>query len=328
MRRLFFSADRSVIIYASNYDGDWPAIHVKHRRFTDWVDIHHADFKLIQTIQNCYPLANDDQNESFAEFFIFEKQVPRKHTLPGHLVVSVTSYAKRFPTLELTLRRILQQTVKPDETVLWIAADEADQLPEGVTALQRSGLSIRLTRDIRSYKKIIPALEHYPESFIITLDDDVDYPPDAIATLVDNYRSPSEILCRRAHRITFDENGTALPYNEWQFEVPGEDVRADLFATGCAGVLYPPHSLKYPDVLDEAAFSALAPWGDDLWLFWMTRLAGNTVRRVGAPHPLRLWPGCDEQGLWKTKNANGGNDQAIAALSMRYGWPLRPDRED
>jgi hypothetical protein len=325
MRRLFTSAKRYVAIYSSNREGEQPAVHVKHRRFTDWIDIYHADFKLVRFIPNAYPLVTDDQTESFADFFIFEKQPTRKHALPGHLVVSLTSYAKRFPTLELTLRRILQQSVQPDDTILWIAPEDLQHLPKGVLALRHSGLTIRETRDIRSYKKIIPALQNYPDSFIITLDDDLAYPLDTIEPLVTNYRSSSEILCRRAHRITFDDSGNLKPYNQWQFESPRESG-SDLFATGGAGALYPPRCLA-PEVLDEATFTTLAPLADDIWLFWMEHLAGSALRRVGLRHAPQPWPGCNEQGLWVNHNAQGGNDRVIAALTARYGLPVALRKE-
>ena len=320
MRKLFFSAERYVIVYSSNCERDHPAAHVKHRRFTDWVDIYHADFKLVRHVPNRWPLVDDDLSQSFADFFIFERQRTRKHTLPGHLVVSLTSYPRRFPTLELTLRRILQQSVQPDETVLWVSPEDRQHLPEGVLALQHSGLTIRETRDIRSYKKIIPALEHYPDSFVITLDDDTAYPLDTIEPLIANYRSPSEILCRRAHRVMFDESGCPKPYNQWKWETSHESGW-DLVATGGAGSLYPPHSLAR-EVLDEATFTVLAPFADDIWLFWMEHLAGSTVRRVGPRYALQPWPGCNEQGLWVNYNANDGNDRVIAALTARYGSPF------
>jgi hypothetical protein len=320
MRRLFFSAKRYVIVYSSNHEGEHIAAHVKHRRFTDWVDIYHADFKLVRHAPNPHPLTVDDQTESFADFFIFERQPSRKHTLPGHLVVSLTSYPRRFPTLELTLRRILQQSVQPDETVLWISTEDRQHLPEGVLALQRSGLTVRETRDIRSYKKIIPTLEHYPDSFIITLDDDMVYPHDTIEPLVVQYRSPTEILCRRAHKIIYDAVGKPLPYNRWQLETPDESG-PDLFPTGGAGALYPPRTLA-SEVLEEPTFTALAPMADDAWLFWMGRRAGSTIRRVGSRYALVPWPGCHEQGLWVNENANGGNDRVITALTARYGSPF------
>ncbi len=321
MRRLFFSAKRYVIVYSSNHEAEHAATHVKHRRFTDWVQVYHANFKLVRHIPNRWPLADDDQSQSFADFFVFEKLPTRKHTLPGHLVVSLTSYSKRFPTLELTLRRILQQSIQPDEIVLWLTDEDKRQLPEGVLALQRCGIIIRVSRDLRSYKKIIPAFEHYANSYVITLDDDTAYPLDTIEPLVANYRSPGEILCRRANRVTFDESGNPKPYNQWQFETPHE-TGLDLVATGVGGILYPPHALA-PEVLDEATFTRLAPMADDIWLFWMEHLAGCAIRRVGPRYALQPWPGCHEQGLWMNHNANGGNDRAIAALTARYGSPFR-----
>jgi hypothetical protein len=315
MRRLFFSADRYVIIYSSNYDGDWPAPHVKHRKFTDWIEKYHSDFVLVQEIPNRYP------NESFAGFYIFEKLPSRKHCLPGHLVVSVTSYKKRFPTLELALRRILDQTMMPDETVLWISPEDSEYLPDGVTELQLSRLSIQITKDLGSYKKIIPALKRYPDSFIITLDDDQIYPRDVIEPLVTNYRSPTEILCRRAHEVQFDSNGRPLPYLQWRLEIHDKHDGPNLFPTSGAGVLYPPKVLA-PQVLDEAQIQRLAPTSDDIWLFWMGRLAGRKVRLVGRPWPLAMWPGSDEVQLAYGNTTGGGNDRAIVAMMAHYGSPF------
>ncbi|MDM0067679.1 class I SAM-dependent methyltransferase [Variovorax sp. J31P207] len=324
MQRLFASADRYVIIYSSNMNSDWPASHVKHRKFSDWIEIYHADFERVGYVPNPYPLHGDPQNESFADFYIYRKRPRHKHSLPGQLLVSVTSYPKRFNTLELTLRRILQQSVQADETILWVAQEDRDQIPQGVLALQRSGLSIRVTEDLRSYKKIIPALKASPASFILTLDDDTAYPLDVIEPLVANYRRSDEILCRRAHRVAFDENGEVLPYKRWQFQTEVEESSPNLFPTGVGGILYPPGSL-HPDVLDQATFTALAPLADDVWLYWMEWLAGSTVRRVGPAYLVQPWPGCDEQGLWTSHNSAGGNDKAILGLGARYGSPFGVD---
>lgn len=319
MRRLFYAADRYVVVYASNYDGDWSAAHVKHRKFTDWVEKYHADFQLIQHLPNRYPLANDPQNESFADFYFFERRRPVRHTLPGHLVVSVTSYAKRFPTLELTLRRILQQSVAPDETVLWVSPQDAAVLPRGVVELQRSGLTIQVTKDLRSYTKIIPALQRYPGSFILTLDDDQIYPLDVIEPLIANYRSPFEILCRRAHRITFGAEGKPLPYMQWQHEYQEDSDCPDLFATGVCGVLYPPRVLP-KEVMDEVQFLRLAPYADDVWLYWMARRAKRKIRRVGRFWQNVMWPGAETASLM-SHNWSGGNDEQIAAMIEHFGFP-------
>lgn len=56
MRRLFFAAERFVIIYSSDFDQ--PAMpkarHVRHRRFSAWVRRHAPDFEEIQRVENPY----------------------------------------------------------------------------------------------------------------------------------------------------------------------------------------------------------------------------------------------------------------------------------
>ncbi|MBE1547967.1 hypothetical protein GGC64_001975 [Mycobacterium sp. OAS707] len=74
MRRLFDAATRFVIIYSSNVEREWPSQHIRHRRFTPWVEQNEPDFELIQTIRNLYPYwVRDPDNTSCADFFIFAK---------------------------------------------------------------------------------------------------------------------------------------------------------------------------------------------------------------------------------------------------------------
>ena len=54
---------------------------------------------------------------------------PRPHGLATELIVSLTSYPPRFAVLAKTLRSLIDQRVKPDRLVLWIAHDDTAQLP-------------------------------------------------------------------------------------------------------------------------------------------------------------------------------------------------------
>lgn len=74
MQRLFSSSDGYVIIYSSNTDKnvmDQPK-HVKHRKFTKWVERHAPGWKLIRHIPNKYPFNDPDGKGSFADFFIYK----------------------------------------------------------------------------------------------------------------------------------------------------------------------------------------------------------------------------------------------------------------
>lgn len=75
MRDLFDAGSRFVIIYSSNVDEPDSNPHVRHRRFTDWVDRARPDFMLSERIRNPFPFdASDPDNTSFADFYVFARR--------------------------------------------------------------------------------------------------------------------------------------------------------------------------------------------------------------------------------------------------------------
>lgn len=77
MRKLFASSEKFVIIYSSNLSGqenDKVEPHIRHRRFTDWVERHASEFTLIGHIPNKYPFNGDEVRSSVADFYIYQKQ--------------------------------------------------------------------------------------------------------------------------------------------------------------------------------------------------------------------------------------------------------------
>jgi SAM-dependent methyltransferase len=75
MQTLFRASNRYVIIYASDTDdnSDNAGTHVRHRKFTQWVQQNLTDWKLSEHIKNRYPYKGDYRKGSFADFFVFEK---------------------------------------------------------------------------------------------------------------------------------------------------------------------------------------------------------------------------------------------------------------
>ena len=75
MRRLFMSSERFVIIYSSNTSSnkEGQASHVKHRKFTTWIEANEPSWELDQYIPNKYPLKNNFPTGSFADFYIFRR---------------------------------------------------------------------------------------------------------------------------------------------------------------------------------------------------------------------------------------------------------------
>jgi cyclopropane fatty-acyl-phospholipid synthase-like methyltransferase len=73
MKRLFAASNRYVIIYSSNVDQP-TTLHVRHRNFSNWVEINSPDFKLIQFIKNKYPYKGINETGSLANFYIYENK--------------------------------------------------------------------------------------------------------------------------------------------------------------------------------------------------------------------------------------------------------------
>lgn len=247
------------------------------------------------------------------------------HYLPGHLVVSLTSYKPRFDNLHLTLRSLLLQRTCPDLLILWISESDREDLPNSVLELVQYGLNIRFCEDIRSYKKIIPTLKEYPDSFIVTADDDIYYSPNWLKVLLECWdRNYKTVVAHRTHKIKLDKKGKPLPYRQWEWEV-GSEISPDglLFPTGSGGALYPPH-VFHQEVTNVDRFMHLSPTTDDIWLYWMASLNGAKVKSSNFDFQLIEWPSLtgSQSGLWQKNIYQGGNDLAIRKLIARYGFPV------
>lgn len=248
------------------------------------------------------------------------KPIVSNHSLPEHLVVSLTSYKARFDNLHLTLRSLLLQKVHPDLLILWIAEHEKSDIPDKVWELEQYGLKIRFCENLRSYKKIIPALEEYPDSFIVTADDDIYYKPDWLLKLVDSWDgSYKTVTAHRAHKIRFDENRNLAPYRSWKWQVgPTEPADGLIFPTCGAGALYPPR-VFHEDVTKSALSMKLCPDADDIWLYWMASLNGAKAKRSNYNFQLIEWPSEDKTGLWQSNIFQNGNDRKINKMIDHYG---------
>lgn len=240
------------------------------------------------------------------------------HGLGSELVVSLTSYPARFGTLMPTLRSLVSQSVRPDRVILWIAEGDEQHLPDQIISMP--GLEVRVCPDWRSYKKIIPVLLDAPRSYIVTADDDCYYPVDWLERLVGAARDGAAIACLRAHKVVMAGPGQPAPYEEWQHNLAAPARGPDVFLTGVSGVIYAP-DVFHPDVTRDDLFTRLAPSADDVWLYFMHRLAGVEAQKIGGRARILEWSGSQAGNLRTANRQNSGNDAAIAAIIGHYGWP-------
>jgi cyclopropane fatty-acyl-phospholipid synthase-like methyltransferase len=75
LRTVFGAATRFVVIYSTNRDApdDAGLPHVRHRRFTDFVDRELSGWKLLRNEKQPREYSGDITESSLAEFYLFEK---------------------------------------------------------------------------------------------------------------------------------------------------------------------------------------------------------------------------------------------------------------
>lgn len=197
------------------------------------------------------------------------------------IIVSLTSFPARIDGVDITLKSLLMQSLKPDEIILWLAKEQfpakENGLPDKLLGLRKYGLTIYWCNDIRSYKKLIPALRMYPEDIIVTADDDVYYEGSWLKRLYLGYlQAPDCVHCHRISKFYIDHNEYRMKKGEFEL-YPCPSYLHKL--TGVGGVLYPPHILN-KEVLDEEKCRKLAPTNDDIWFWLMAVLNGAKINVV------------------------------------------------
>jgi len=191
-------------------------------------------------------------------------------------IISLTSYGKRIAnTAPYAIITLLYQSVQPDKIILWLGHNDKENIPKILKTLTKKGLEIRFCEDIKSYTKLIYALNEFPSDNIIIADDDIFYPKhwlEQMTTLHEKY--PQKIICHRAHGIKTDGRGKPLAYNEWDkcikpslyFHNKSHKPEC-VFPTGVGGILYPTRACLHKDAANKELFLKIAPYADDVW-FW------------------------------------------------------------
>lgn len=205
-------------------------------------------------------------------------------TRKPQLIVSLTSFPERMSDIHYCLYSLLKQRTKPDKIILWLAKEQFPNLekdiPQKVLKLKRNGLSIEWCNDLKSYKKLVPALIKYPDDIIVTADDDIYYPSDWLKTLYSAYLSnPEYIQGLRIHKINLNKDVFPQDYENWDRCIVSDNADFLNFFTGAGGVLYPPHSL-YKDATEEKRFMQICPFADDIWFWAMAVLNGTKIHKV------------------------------------------------
>jgi len=200
------------------------------------------------------------------------------------VVISLTSIESRLGIIFLTIRSLLNQNVKADLIILWLHHDLADKIPKRLKKLQGERFEIRFCHKNCSHRKLVETYPLYPDSIIVTCDDDVIYPVDWLARLLQEHQQhPLDVIGHECRMVSYDTAGELLPYTKWHFEESGNATERTI-AIGYGGVLYPAKCM-HADLTNEALYSELASRVDDLWFKAMSYKNGTFTRRSSFSQP-------------------------------------------
>lgn len=246
----------------------------------------------------------------------------KNHGLSKNLIVNLTSYPNRFGCLYVSILSLLNQSMSPDKVILWLWEEDFKKLPENIKLLKRNKLEIRLyPKNLKQYLKLIPALEEFPDSYIVVADDDVAYKPTWLEELVESYKKIGGIIAHRGHLLQFNESGSIQPYNDWVAQSPLDNYcllnNPIIFPTGVGGILYPPNSFN-ERIFDMELATSLCPTADDIWYYFNHLESNKFASLIGRRDFLNL-NNPNESSLWELNKIN--NDIQIDNMIKRFGMP-------
>lgn len=253
---------------------------------------------------------------------------PRAHPV----VVSLTSHPPRLSTVFLAVESLLNQSFRPDRIVLWLSTAEIEtaDLPDTLRRQQKRGLEIRLLdENLSCYKKLIHAIEEFPDCHIVTADDDFMFPRHWLRDLYRAHRRhPNCIAAYRGYWFSRRAARELRPYNLWPPADNATEPSFDIFPTCGAGAWFPPHALN-ARVTERQLFMRLAPDADDIW-YKAHALLARTPTLMARPRsvtfPMIFARGSQDATLWQTnERANDAHLKAVFTHFDLYSTLSRAD---
>ena len=253
----------------------------------------------------------------------FMKEYPNfKETIKkrqNKIIVSITSYPKRFVYLPDLMIFIRNQTLHINETIFFLYKDDMKFFN-----LNISDVKIIVTeQNLKPHLKYFYAMKLYKDYAIITLDDDIGYANDTFESLFNAYiENPNVINGRRTHLMTYNDNGELRGYLKWVFEQKLiKEPNFNLTLTNVGGTIFPPDILNINDDILPIINETLTC--DDLTLKYLANIKGIPPKWVINQNIMgieRNLPQNNGSCLFEINKIN--NDICISKLNMMINKTL------
>ena len=244
------------------------------------------------------------------------------------IIISLTSYGKRVEdTLPYALYSLLTQTIIPKKIAVFLDNENwsYEKLPTLLKKLQIIGIDFYYCKDIRSYKKLIPALQKFPNNPIVTMDDDFYYNPKYMEWITSAFEnSDKKTVLGQWGCVPEKKDGKYIPYNQWK-DCKHRNQDSEISFFGCGGCLYPPKIFD-DEIFNEEVFMKHCPTADDIW-FWVMEKRLNIKTQLIEPsgygynqsvNRIEEYDWSQKGTLMHTNVVGGRNDEQLRALLELY----------
>ena len=214
------------------------------------------------------------------------------------IIVSLTSWKKRIQNVPMVIQSILTGTKPPDKIVLNLSTDEFllkdKELPTYLLMLKETNkIEINWVKEnTKAFKKIIPTMKLYPESIIISIDDDIIYPEFFVEKMVSKYNETGNII------TWWDSKINNIPF------VTGDST------------LYDTEKLT-PFIYEKLTQEIINSNADDIWYSWCIRQLGLNITPITNYKSAKYF--CHFNDIDRLSNGQYTNKNTIDIITKTYG---------
>jgi hypothetical protein len=233
------------------------------------------------------------------------------------IIVSLTTYPKRYKRLKEVLPYILNQTLKFDKLCIVIDDNIAENEIQDYLLLKDLDSRIEILfgeSKWRSANKLLTTYKKYPNDIIITCDDDMYYPNTAFQEMYDVWLKNKECIIAQEINPAQIDCLTVKYINS--FDVMLRQKEFGKYLSVCC--LFPPRSLEDTDVYNYDNFKYVTNGNhDELWFWIHTTIKGIYV--IGLDYTVSYQ--IDEVAMKFDETALtniNGNPKEIEAYIERY----------
>ena len=234
--------------------------------------------------------------------------------------ISITILPSRLHKTKECIKSLINQTTKADKILVYLpktctrTGDKTTNIPD---FLKHEDIEIHMIDDLGSISKIYFALEMFKheDCNIITVDDDVKYPPNFVRRFLKFQKKyPDSALCYRGRQMDFNK----IQYNKSKL-FRGTEIQQEVLVdivTGTWGALYKPSFFKedFFKLINERSMHMT----DDIWI--AGHLAKNNVKTYVIPikGEIKPLPHHNVDSLWQ-QNKNGvNNNKSIQKFKKHF----------